>query len=102
MDTINFKDWLEEKGVLLEYVRYRVADPEWSTCMAPVEGIPNSWITSSFWFSKMGIDVNVKWSRLSDEWVEACGGCRPVVPGMPMNDKLGMILLLAELEAKDE
>ena len=99
MEKLNFREWLAGRGVLLEYVRNRVADREWSNDMSPKVDMPYGWIDGAFWFSRMGQDVNLKWIKLSGEWSEALDGGCAAVPGMPFNDKLGMTLLLAELEA---
>ena len=101
MDKIVFREWLAGRGVLLEYVRYRVADKEWSNGMSPNTDIPESWIDGAFWFSRMDPEVDSKWGKLCGEWSEA-SEYRLAVPGMPLNDQLGMSLLLAELENGNE
>ena len=103
MRKINFKEWLAGRGVLLEYVRLRVADDDWGDSIAaPPEHDPSKWISYAFTTTSAAASA-VNWDDISYNWLnEVFSPSRKIETGMPMNDKLGMTLLLAELERDDE
>ena len=127
MDTLVFKDWLEDEGVLEEWLRLRVK------CLAgdghshvleercskgndlhywsAYEGSFRQWIDEAF--PEAWMDTGRRWASLSRTWKDMFMYKRtnvhtellyvePLpVPGMPLNDSLALALLLAELEAGD-
>ena len=105
-NTINFREWLEGKGLLKAYIEgyltEDVVDPDDITGESPMY-----WLNWKDW-KVAGTIPDVEgcsdtWRDIEDEWdVLYRKRVRDeFVMGMPMNDRLGMALLLAELEDED-
>ena len=100
MKKIVFKDWLEERGLLLPYIRNRLGDLDCPYGKGLVhEDHPLNWLFGAFYRSMTPEKLDF-WSSVCTEWSRALdyGGAEP---GMPLNDSLALALLLAELEAND-
>ena len=97
MDKLVFKDWLAERGCLRAFILNRLADDDWDGASCPVEIYPSSWMGLAFKFS--GVPEGYEyWENLRSDWRADYPRHDEVEMGMPINDKLGMALLLAELE----
>ena len=99
MEKLNFRDWLEERGCLLPYVRARLTDTDWGdSSSAPDIDDPETWMLKAFW-SMSTLEGCTYWGAVDIAWGEALRShAVKAVPGLPINDRLGMTLLLAELE----
>ena len=105
--TLNFRKWLESLGVLTEYVRgYLAGDLVHPYATVP-ETCPMTWLN---WqhpdiahIVPEGSVSGETWEEIELSWDNLCqnGSFGEVVMGMPLTDKLGMTLLMAELEASD-
>ena len=107
---VNFREFLEDHGVLGEYLRNTLSSPNYS----PDPEDPGNWLLEAF---DWGLYDSKWWSRVDDSWRECLmerTGCRihdtfgghwkypdAVEPGLPIGDKLGLSLVLAE-ELEDE
>ena len=98
--TLVFREWLEERGLLRAYVKYRAGDSDWDIAvLSPVPEAPHTWMGLAF--NKYDTDEGVEyWSNVEREWCASYSTYTCVKEGMPLNDQLGMSLLLAELEAE--
>ena len=104
-NRIVFKDWLEERGVLKDWIRARLEDGALDLDddggVVSSNPVDRDWILNAFTWSRTprGDDG---WHELHKKWRLALSDYHDVVePGMPINDKLGLSLLLAELEDED-
>ena len=105
MKRVNFREWLEWRGFLDGYLRNRLESMERNGW--PYEVLmedPYEWINHAFKWERTPENHDY-WEEASESWdAELLGlpvssdGDGRVDFGMPMNDKLGMTLLLAELE----
>ena len=109
MMELNLKDWLRERGCLEAFARNRLSDDDWEGDEAPDLDYPRGWIGKSF-YGYRTVDpeyTEVYWSDLHLEWsaeVSKHLECYPdgaVVPGIPLDDRLGMSLFVAKLEEAD-
>ena len=103
--TVNFKEWLAESGYLLPYVRARLTDDDWEGDeRAPAANEPFEWMDVAF-YPGATLEGESYWNKVSSGWdrhlMELPAGHR-VELGLPLNDRLGMLLLFHELEGSDE
>ena len=93
-----FREWLKKRDLLVAYAKYRAADGDWGLSeLAPVPESPHSWIGLAF--NKYNTDEGVEyWADVENEWCADYSTYIYVEAGIPINDQLGMHLLLAELE----
>ena len=106
--TLDFREWLESMGVLPEYIRGYLAGElvNWDDAIA--DDYPMGWLNWQNWSTAgtvpRGAACLETWEEIEDSWDNQCqnGPFDEVVMGMPLEDKLGMALLLAELEERDE
>ena len=99
--TLVFGDWLDKRGILTAYVRNRVKDDDWEiNILAPDPEAPHTWMGLAFnkCDTPEGADY---WVYAEREWCHAYNKYARVEEGMPINDQLGMSLLLMELEEDD-
>ena len=107
MKELNFKEWLRDHNCLEVFARNRLMDDDWEGYEAPDLDDPRGWVGMSFYGERAADPDHDKlyWANLHFEWSVAVGKflqCYPygrVVPGMPLNDRLGMSLFVAGLEA---
>ena len=98
--TIRFKEWLQKKCALAEYARNRLGmfgKPNY----AAITGKGDDWFMGAFrWLTtRQGFDY---WNDLNNEWkILICVELASADPGMPLDDELGLRLLLNELEGRD-
>ena len=98
--TIVFKEWLEEKGALADYTRNRLSmfgEPKYKAIAATGD----DWLMGAFRWrtTRRGFDY---WGELDNEWRNLIGWeLAGADPGMPLDDELGMRLLLSELEDRN-
>ena len=106
MEKIVFKDWLDERGLLSAFCRNRLNalgeldDNRWILRLDP--GFPVYWLSRSFHFDTGMPGGRLAWSTAYKDWRLLVG--RPdvqVEAGIPLNDRLGLTLMLAELEEDD-
>ena len=105
MKVLNFREWLEERGVLAEFLRERVN----GGMLFDLNSLdPYLWMQLAFShdFSRMGDSF---WEAVDEVWSASLHGLDlhddddpkdSVELGMPADDPLGLALLLAELEDK--
>ena len=107
MET-NFKKFLESRELLVGYLRLYLRDPDLiSNTRLYKGGLYPRWLLDprqpDSWF--LGDRVG-RWYQAVGEWYRICKEAKregmPIEAGMPLEDKLGITLLLAELEAGNE
>ena len=102
----NFKKFLEDSGVLREWIELRLelmgGTRRWNEL---ARGDPASWLLLSAynfpsWYGR--------YNHLDQKWCALCGTSWalrkarvPVEPGVPLDDQLGLRMVLAELEKED-
>ena len=98
------KTWLAARGYLEAYIRNTINHLAREGCVEPVDpSNPLCWVDQSF-DTAATPESAYFWSLIDYAWgleVERAGK-DAVEYGMPMNDQLGLALVLAELEGKDE
>ena len=106
--VVNFKEWLKERGLLAGYLRNRVDSLErnaWPYEVLLVD--PSEWINHAFKWEgtpeghTYWRTVHRSWNNILDNLLVPGGGDVRVEYGLPLYDKLGMTLILAEQEGKD-
>ena len=106
--VLNFKAWLAALSILEEYIRNTVAFDvergEVGNWVEPSPDLPGSWVDYGFSWSDTpeGADF---WLEIHHAWEDTVQGATKlgmeVEAGIPLEDKLGMAMLLADLEAKE-
>ena len=108
-NELNLRGFLEDNGGLEEYVRALLDGAMARESIPDFQEWPAGWIWWDLEASSEDDDVEepegyslYKLSELSRRWeklvMEAEEEGRPVVPGMPLMDDLGLSVMLAELE----
>ena len=108
-NELNLREFLERNGGLEEYVRALLDGAMARESMPDFQEWPSGWIWWDLEASSEEDDEEEpegysldRLSELSRRWEErvseAEGEGRPVVPGIPLMDDLGLAVLLAELE----
>ena len=95
-DRIVFKEWLEDHGCLREYIQCRIERPLVPR-LTDSGMTPYNWVLDAFAWGRMRDDWF--WNEIHLDWREAIhkyGG--EIVAGLPLDDPVGLALLLAELE----
>ena len=95
MGEPNFKEWLSNRGLLEDYLRRRLEYVKGSSSTDLAEQPPRMWIAQAFVFDTGAggwRNEDLVW-RMDLAFYEY-----PPEPGMPLDDPLGLRLLLAELE----
>ena len=117
MRELNFIEWLEDKGILREFLKLSLeARSKYVDLVRPLErarrvaevsldfpvehhGFEDLWFYESLEFPDGDY---YKWVDLGLEWRRECHETNqdgaPIVPGMNLDDDLAVALLLAELE----
>ena len=96
-EPVKFRKWLEDKGALAKYIRNRLCELA-GTHHKSIGGEITDWFLVAFnWReSDEGGDY---WRDLDHEWDQLLSlGRTSKDPGMPLDDPLGLSLLLTELE----
>ena len=103
--VINFKEWLEERGLLDGYLKNRLASLElnwWPYEMLPTA--PSEWLNHAFRWSGTPEGhcywdgVNGRWDAGLRRFQASDIAAGRVEYGLPMDDKLGITLILAGME----
>ena len=97
MDKLSFRDWLSKQGILVKYLRNRVVSLSigiWEFDLVYDE--PRHWVSDSFRWAQTP-EGHYFWDDINNKWADyASGGGMEY--GMPLDDALGLSLVLAELE----
>ena len=105
MGKLNFREWLEERGLLAGYLRNRLAYLEYDWW--PYEVLildPYKWTNHAFkWAGTpeghcFWEGVNGRWDAVLRRFQAPDRGAGRFEYGLPMDDKLGITLILAGLE----
>ena len=96
MEKIVFKDWLEDQGCLRKYIQCRIERPLEDRLLGSGT-TPYSWVVDAFEWGSMLEDwfwneTHLDWRRTIHRYTGE------IVAGMPLDDPVGLALLLAELE----
>ena len=100
MEKINFREFLEVNGVLLDYARAKLG-PGFQGKELEVDK-PRFWVSRAFdWMDNT--PGYMEWAAVHDRWIaELREEVLTVEPGLPLCDRLGMMIFLAELEDVNE
>ena len=97
MKVLNFREWLEGRHALGEWLRARIDFLDRSGKYPSFEITALSYIGLAFpWIATP--EGSSYWHRLDAEWLREARD-NETVAGMPLDDPLALALLLAELEA---
>ena len=108
MKRVNFKAWLEKRGLLEEYLRNRLDSLERNAW--PYEVLmsdPAEWINHAFkWMGtpeghNYWDGVNGRWDAVLRKLSSSDIAAGRVEYGLPMDDKLGITLILVGLEERN-
>ena len=103
MGKVSFRKFLEDHGALEHYVRGRLRLPEYHASSRLSPDKPYYWTIFAFHWKVVLAPPGLTWQALGLEWGElVLAGEVDSDPGMPLFDRLGLTLLLSELEDCDE
>ena len=109
-EKLDFREWLVDKGILLEYLRLIVSlgiDAYGDKILIPTSAEDDH---PAFWFyvdplckaPDLDDEEAIRWLDLEREWDNlvdyALRRDIPIMAGLPLDDPLGLALALAELE----
>ena len=105
MKKLSFRQWLRDRGLLVEYLRNRLnsLNHSWLEYGTLLED-PSTWINQAFSW-KDSPEGFYAWSNTSHQWSSTLSAdtitFSMVDPAIPLDDPMGLALLLAELEEEN-
>ena len=103
METVVFKDWLEERGLLVPFLRNMLdARDNRDWCARLNIETPLKWVDKAFLWETTP-EEHLRWAKTCEAWefLVRDRNC-PVEAGMPLEDDMGLRLMLAGLEENDD